>query len=134
MAKKKKGVGITPKTRSEIEEILDEGEALDIALLAQEHSQSAIDTLAAAMDPDVEEDDRPPWSVSTKAANDMIQIGHGRSAVREAPKEEGGITVVINELTVNHATEKSFSATQIRKELQDATTIDLEKVEGGTED
>ncbi len=117
--------GITPRSRSDIEDLLAEGEALDIAEIAREHSQGAIDTLAAAMDRDAPEDERAPWSVSTKAAKDIIEIGHGRSAVQEKAKEEGGITVVINQLTFNDASERVISADQVRRELEEAQAIDV---------
>ena len=130
----KKQTGVIPKSRAEIDALLADGTALDIADIAKQHSQDAVDLLASAMDRDVEPDDRPPWSVSTKAAKALIEIGYGRSAVKEAPKEEGGITVVINELTVNQALSRTISASQIRRGLENATAIDLESVEGGAKD
>ena len=103
---------------AELVDRLDEGEQLDIKLLAQKEGKKAISTLKRAMMRRGK--DKAPWAVATGAAKTLIEIGHGRSETREVEQKSGGLTVIINELSTGTQLERVVSGVQMAREVQSA--------------
>jgi hypothetical protein len=115
-----KGKGV-PMTRNELESELDAGHEVDIKEIARKHDKAAISVLARAVKRRGK--DKAPWAVATGAAKTLIEIGHGKSETREPEDKTGGLTIVINELTIGGQSETRITAAQIARDL--AETIDV---------
>ena len=112
-----------PMSRTEVESALIDAEDIDIKQLAREHDRAAIGVLGKAVAR--KGGDKAPWAVSTGAAKTLIEIGHGKSETREGEKKEGGLTVIINQLTSDDQLERVVSGVQIAKEIASAERVDV---------
>lgn len=100
------------------------GARVDLAELAQAHTQAALDTLVDGLEADGK--DGPAWPSRLKAANSILDYGHGRPDTRETKKESGGLTVVINMLGDGSQLEKVVSATELARNVKKASVIEAE--------
>ena len=112
-----------PMSRTQVESALIDAEDIDIKQLARDHDRAAIGVLGKAVGRKGK--DKAPWAVSTGAAKTLIEIGHGKSETREAERKEGGLTVIINQMTTEDQLERIVSGVQIAKEIASAERVDV---------
>ncbi len=113
---------MVPQTRALMDAELDLDSDEVVRELARAHDVAAIGRLATAVRRRGK--DKAPWSVSVKAARDLLEIGHGRSATQDATDKSGGLTVIINQLTSDDQLERVISGVQMAKSV--AATIEIE--------
>lgn len=98
--------------REDIDAVLAEGEAVDIAKLAQVHSPAMLKVLVDAARA-TDEEDPVPWAVRTRSAKDVIEIADGRPATKEVAKVDQGLTIVINQLFTDGTMEKHIPVEEL---------------------
>lgn len=102
-----------PMKRSEAKELLDPGSEDEVRAAARAHAEKAIRLLAKAVGR--RGNDPAPWSVARAAANDLLEWGYGKPATQEPGEKEGGLTVVINQLTTGEHREITIPDIEIRR-------------------
>lgn len=103
---------------------LQSGDAEDVRDLARAHTADAVETLATAMKGG-RKGNRAAWTTRVKAANSIIEHGHGRADTRETKRDAGGLQVVINILGTGQQLENVVSAAEVARNKREYETIDV---------
>lgn len=98
---------------SEVAKAFEDGETLELARLAQAHTDDAIGTLVEVMgNPDA------PANSRVSAATRILEFAHGRAA--QTVKQEssgGGLTINILRLTDGETHREVLDAVEVAKEM-----------------
>lgn len=102
-----------PLGPSEVAKAFEDGETLELAQLAQAHTDDAIGTLVEVMgNPDA------PANSRVSAATRILEFAHGRAA--QTVKQEssgGGLTINILRLTDGETQREVLDAVEVAKEM-----------------
>ena len=111
----------SPMRQSEVEEAFEAGKTLELAQLAQAHTDDAIGTLVEVMR---NLDASPNSRVS--AATRILEFAHGRAA--QTVKQEssgGGLTINILRLTDGETQREVLDAVEVAKEMLNGGSDDV---------
>ncbi len=127
------------RPRSEVDDVLDEGDTVDIQALAKEHAAEMVGVLVQGAK-SVNDEGNPlrgkakvPWSVRAKAAKDVVEIAEGRPATKEIAQLDTGLTIVVQTLIGEGRREEKVILTNVAggnaHELRETHTMEVDDLQ-----
>lgn len=107
---------VKPMSKSEIDQSFADGEVMELAQLAQQHTGSAIETLVGVMG-----DLDAPANSRVSAATRILEFAHGKAAQSvNQQQESGGLTINILRLSDGDDHKEVLDAMSVAREMLEA--------------
>ena len=107
---------LQPKTQSEIEQDFRDGQVLELAGIAQGHTDSAISTLVEVM-----QNEESPANSRVSAATRILEFAHGKAVQQVHQKSDsGGLTINILKMSDGKTETSVQDVVSVAKEMLSA--------------